>query len=39
MDKLIAAWREKFGLDDPIGVQYVRYVTNMLTLTLDYSRG
>ncbi len=35
--EIIAAWREKFGLDDPPLVQYGRYVTNMLTLDLDYS--
>jgi peptide/nickel transport system permease protein len=35
--ELIAAWREKFGLDDPPLVQYARYVTNILTFDLDYS--
>lgn len=37
MDQLIKAWRIKFGLDDPIGIQYLRYVGNMLTFNLDYS--
>ncbi len=36
-DKIIQAWREKFGLDDPPLVQYLRYMGNMLTLNLDYS--
>jgi peptide/nickel transport system permease protein len=35
--ELIAAWREKFGLDDPWPIQYVRYLTNMLSFNLDYS--
>jgi peptide/nickel transport system permease protein len=37
VDKIIAAWREKFGLDDPVGVQYLRYIGNMLTFNMDYS--
>ena len=35
--ELIAAWREKFGLDDPPLVQYLRYVSNVVTFDLDYS--
>lgn len=35
--EIIAAWRAKFGLDDPPLVQYGRYVTNLLTFDLDYS--
>jgi len=35
--ELIAAWREKFGLDDPPLVQYGRYVSNLLTFDMDYS--
>lgn len=35
--EMIAAWRAKFGLDDPPLVQYARYVANMLTFDMDYS--
>jgi peptide/nickel transport system permease protein len=35
--EIIAAWRAKFGLDDPPLVQYGRYVANMLTFDMDYS--
>lgn len=34
---LIAAWRAKFGLDDPLPVQYVRFVYNSLRFDLGYS--
>ena len=28
-DQIIGAWKEKFGLDDPLWVQYVRYWENI----------
>ncbi len=34
---LIQAWREKFGLDKPVWLQYVNYVRNALTFDLGYS--
>jgi peptide/nickel transport system permease protein len=34
---LIASWRERFGLDEPLLVQYGRYLANSLTLDLGYS--
>lgn len=30
VEELIAAWRERFGLNDPIHVQYFRYMFNLL---------
>src|SRR5687767_255783 len=36
-DEIIAAWREKFGLDAPWHVQYFRYLGNMATFDLGYS--
>ncbi len=35
--QMIAAWRERFGLDDPLPIQYVRYLRNMVTLDLGFS--
>jgi peptide/nickel transport system permease protein len=35
--QIIEAWREKFGLNAPLHVQYVRYLGNMLSGNLDYS--
>ncbi len=35
--EIIAAWRKKFGLDDPPLVQYIRYMGNTLTFDLNYS--
>jgi len=35
--ELIAAWRHKFGLDDPMYIQYGRYLWNMLHLDMGYS--
>lgn len=35
--QLIAAWRERFGLDDPLLIQYVRYLENLVTLDFGYS--
>jgi peptide/nickel transport system permease protein len=35
--QMIAAWKERFGLNDPMPVQYLKYVGNMATLQLGYS--
>ncbi len=37
MDQIVAAWKEKLGLDQPVYVQYLRHLRNMLTFDLDYS--
>ncbi len=36
-DLIIESWRERFGLDDPIYVQYFRFLGNTLRLDLGYS--
>src|ERR687897_1284205 len=36
-DQVIAAWRQKFGLDAPWHVQYFRYLRNLATFDLGYS--
>ncbi len=36
-DLIIEAWRKRFGLDDPLHVQYFRYLGNTLRLDLGYS--
>ena len=36
-DSIIAAYRKKFGLDQPIHLQYVRYLFNTLRFDLGYS--
>ena len=36
-DQMIAAWRERFGLDDPLLVQYVRYLQSLVTFDFGYS--
>jgi peptide/nickel transport system permease protein len=36
-DQIIAGWRERFGLNDSLGVQYVRYLQNTLRFDLGYS--
>jgi len=36
-DEMVRIWREKFGLDDPLGVQYMRYMGNVLTLDFGFS--
>ena len=36
-DLIIESWRKRFGLDDPIHVQYLRYLGNTLRLDLGYS--
>jgi peptide/nickel transport system permease protein len=35
--QLIAAWKAKFGLNDPLPVQYLKYLGNMATFQLGYS--
>ena len=35
--ELIASWRNKFGLDDPMYIQYARYIWNMLRFDMGYS--
>jgi peptide/nickel transport system permease protein len=35
--QLIEAWRARFGLDQPLPIQYLRYVTNSLRFDLGYS--
>lgn len=37
VESIIASYRERFGLNDPIATQYLRYITNSLTLDLGYS--
>jgi peptide/nickel transport system permease protein len=36
-DKIIEGWKARFGLNDPLPVQYVRYLGNMLRLDFGYS--
>ncbi len=36
-DVIIAGWRERFGLDDPWHIQYLRYMRNLITFDLGYS--
>lgn len=36
-EQIIQAWRARFGLDAPIGVQYVRYLYNSFRFDLGYS--
>ena len=38
-DLIIESWRKRFGLDDPIHVQYLNYLGNTLRLDLGYSMG
>ena len=38
-DIIIEAWRKRFGLDDPLHVQYLRFLGNTLRLDLGYSLG
>lgn len=35
--QIIAAWRERFGLDDPLGLQYLQYLRNLVTFDFGYS--
>ena len=36
-EAIIAGWRERFGLDDPLPIQYVKYLGNLATLDFGYS--
>ena len=36
-DEMVRIWREKFGLDAPLHVQYIRYMGNVLTMDFGYS--
>jgi peptide/nickel transport system permease protein len=36
-ETIIEGWRERFGLDDPLPLQYVKYLGNLLTLDFGYS--
>ncbi len=36
-DQIVAGWRERFGLDDPLHVQYMRYLFNLLRFDFGYS--
>ena len=36
-DLIIEAWRKRFGLDDPVYVQYFRFMANTIRLDLGYS--
>ncbi len=36
-DLIIEAWRKRFGLDDPLHVQYLRFIGNTLRLDLGIS--
>ena len=38
-DLIIEHWRERFGLDDPIYVQYLRFIANTIRLDLGLSIG
>ena len=36
-DKIIEGWRERFGLNDPLPMQYVRYLGNLVRMDFGYS--
>lgn len=36
-DKIIEGWKERFGLNDPLPVQYIRYLGNIIHLDFGYS--
>jgi peptide/nickel transport system permease protein len=36
-DIIVEGWKERFGLNDPLHVQYVRYLGNLIRLDLGYS--
>ena len=36
-ERIIEGWKERFGLNDPVGVQYVRYLRNLAKFDLGYS--
>ena len=35
--KIIEGWKERFGLNDPVYVQYVRYMSNLLRFDMGYA--
>src|SRR5947207_2670415 len=37
MNEMVAAYEVRFGLDQPLGVQYVRYMTDLLHGDFNYS--
>ena len=36
-EAIIEGWRERFGLDDPLPVQYAKYIGNLVRLDFGYS--
>ncbi|MFN8448905.1 MAG: ABC transporter permease [Anaerolineae bacterium] len=36
-DKIIEGWKARFGLNDPLPVQYIRYLGNLIHLDFGYS--
>ena len=34
---MIEAWRVRFGLDDPVPIQYLKYLGNLATFNTGYS--
>jgi peptide/nickel transport system permease protein len=36
-EAIIEGWRERFGLDDPLGIQYLKYMGNLATFDFGYS--
>jgi peptide/nickel transport system permease protein len=36
-DKIIAAYKESFGLNDPLGIQYIRYLWNVIHFDYGFS--
>ncbi|MGD8597999.1 MAG: ABC transporter permease, partial [Anaerolineae bacterium] len=36
-ETIIEGWRERFGLDDPLGIQYLKYMGNLASLDFGYS--
>ena len=36
-EAIIEGWRQRFGLDDPLGVQYIKYLGNLITFDFGYS--
>ncbi len=36
-ESIIEGWRERFGLDDPLGIQYLKYLGNLVRLDFGYS--
>ena len=36
-DKIIEGWKERFGLNDPLLIQYARYLGNLIRFDLGYS--